>query len=151
MQKTLLPIEEFVGELEELRSLARRDSLELEINDHQVITWLPRGGCLIKTKLGFIQVGIPPESIKDTMVLELRVPHHFVISSQRFDKNYCINVADFEFPAYFNFFVKKKKIVLICTKEGEAALRTIFQETLLGPKSYEALIFFVIGLIIGFK
>lgn len=46
------------------------------------------------------------------------------------------SVAEFEFPAYFNFFVKKSRINLICTQEGEQAIRKIFQETLLGPEDF---------------
>ena len=53
--------------------------------------------------------------------------------THRFDKRFCLSVAEFEFPAYFNFFVKKRKIILICDPEGEEAVRAIFQETLLGP------------------
>lgn len=55
--------------------------------------------------------------------------------SHRFDNRFCLSVAEFEFPAYFNFFVKKRKIILVCDKIGEAAVRNIFQETLLGISS----------------
>jgi hypothetical protein len=64
----------------------------------------------------------------------LEVPTMYIMPTHRFDKQFCLSVAEFEFPAYFNFFVKKRKIILICDKEGETAVRTIFQETLLGPK-----------------
>lgn len=43
-------------------------------------------------------------------------------------------MAEFEFPAYFNFFVLKRRLTLIVTEETEACVRTVFQETLLGPK-----------------
>lgn len=32
-----------------------------------------------------------------------------------FDKKFGLNFCEFEFPAYFNFFVKKNKITLICS------------------------------------
>jgi hypothetical protein len=44
-----------------------------------------------------------------------------------------INVGEFEFPAYFNFFVLRKRLVLITTPEVEPLVRLIFQITLLGP------------------
>jgi hypothetical protein len=46
--------------------------------------------------------------------------------THRFDKKFCLSVAEFEFPAYFNFFVKKRKVILVCDKAGEEAVRTIF-------------------------
>jgi hypothetical protein len=46
--------------------------------------------------------------------------------SFRFDKRFCLSVAEFEFPAYFNFFVKRRKIMLVCDKDGEKAVRAIF-------------------------
>ena len=98
---------------------------------------LKRGGVLVKTKLGWIQFGIPPETVKDSLNLGVEVPSHYVIPSVRFDKKMGINVAEFEFPAYFNYFLKKRKINLICTKDAYEAIKIIFQETLLGPKDYE--------------
>lgn len=98
---------------------------------------LKRGGVLVKTKLGWIQFGIPPETVKDSLNLGIDVPSHYVVPSVRFDKKMGINVAEFEFPAYFNYFLKKKKINLICSKEAYEAIQIIFQETLLGPKEYD--------------
>lgn len=97
---------------------------------------LPRGGCIAITPCGPIQFGIPPETIKDSLNLGYEIPQYYVIPSARWDKIFSLSVAEFEFPAYFNFFVKKKKITLICTKEAKEAIRTIFQETLLGPQSF---------------
>ena len=75
-----------------------------------------------------------PETVKDCLTLGIEVPTIFIMPLYRFDKRLCLSVAEFEFPAYFNFFVKKRKIVLVCDKIGEDAVRSIFQETLLGPK-----------------
>jgi len=69
------------------------------------------------------------------------VPTYYILPSKRFDKKNGVNVAEFEFPAYFNFFIKKRKCTLICTAEAERAVRTIFQETLLGPLTFEVLLF----------
>lgn len=61
----------------------------------------------------------------------------YIVPTERFDKRHYVNVAEFEFPAYFNFFVTKKKVKLICSKQAEKALRIVFQETLLGPQEFD--------------
>jgi len=41
------------------------------------------------------------------------------------------------FPAYFNFFVRKKKVVLVVdSDEAERNIRSVFEETLLGPPQF---------------
>ena len=44
-------------------------------------TWLalPRGGYYVRTSAGPIQIGIPPETIKDVMELKLDVPIAYVL------------------------------------------------------------------------
>ena len=79
---------------------------------------------------------MPPETIKDSMMMGLQMPGIFIIPSKRYSRQFFINVAEFEFPAYFNFFIKKMKIKLVCDKEQEKNIRIIFQETLLGPKEF---------------
>ena len=76
---------------------------------------LPRGGTHVTTKLGAIQFGMPPETIKDALNLGLEVPHFYVIPKQRFNLQMGLSVAEFEFPAFFNFFVKQSSVELICT------------------------------------
>jgi len=44
----------------------------------------------------------------------------------RFDRKLGMSTAEFEFPAYFNFFCKKRRVHLICTEEAENAVRAIF-------------------------
>lgn len=55
-------------------------------------------------------MGIPPETIKDSMDLGLPVPQYYVMPPETFCRNLGnslgINVAEFEFPAYYNFFLK---------------------------------------------
>jgi hypothetical protein len=80
---------------------------------------LPKGGLIIKTDTVPIQFGLPPETVKDSLNLGLEVPTYYIIPTNRFDRKHGINVAEFEFPAYFNFFIKRKKITLICTEEAE--------------------------------
>ncbi len=100
------------------------------------VTYLKRGGCFVTTKDGPIQFGLPPETVKDYLANGLEVPVHYILPTKRFDKKYGINVAEFEFPAYFNFFIRKKQVNLICTKEAEKHIRIVFQETLIGPEEF---------------
>ena len=94
---------------------------------------LPRGGKIIKTSAGNIQFGMPPETVKDSLIMDLEVPMYYIIPTRMFDKKFCLSVAEFEFPAYFNFFIRKRRIVLICSEDNEAAIRKVFTETLSGP------------------
>ena len=76
---------------------------------------LPRGGYLIETSVGSIQFGAPPETIKDTMKLEGGVPSVFVLPGEFFNWTKGISIAELEFPIYYNYFIKKKKTLVICT------------------------------------
>ncbi len=68
---------------------------------------LPRGGWVVTTRIGPIQFGMPPETIKDAMSLGLPIPRHFVVPSERFNRNIgpnCgINVAEFVSDCHFFF------------------------------------------------
>lgn len=123
-------IESFNEDLKEIESMDSKPYLENKEN----IIELKKGGLVIQTKIGNIQFGIPPETVKDSLSAGLTVPSHYIIPNNRFDRDHILSAAEFEFPAYFNFFVLKKTINLIVDDEAERAIRTIFQETLLGPK-----------------
>lgn len=103
---------------------------------------LPRGGISIDTKaVGRIQFGIPPETIKDSMRLGIDVPRTYIVPVDRFCREMGpalgINLAEFEFPAYFNYFVRQKQCTLIVdSEEAERQIRTVFEETLLGPEEF---------------
>lgn len=103
---------------------------------------LPRGGLSIETKaLGRIQFGIPPETIKDSMRLGLDVPEIYIVPVERFCREMGpalgINLAEFEFPAYFNYFVRGRKVTLLVdSEEAEKNIRSVFGETLLGPAQF---------------
>lgn len=99
----------------------------------QNVKFLPRGGTYVQTSAGPVQFGMPPETIKDSMEMGLTLPTHYVLPKERFNLQTGINVAEFEFPAYFSFFVQRKKVNLVVARDVEAKIRTIFQETLLGP------------------
>ena len=98
---------------------------------------LPKGGKLIRSMIGNIQFGIPPETIKDSSKIEGGVPEYFIIPSKRFDWKDGINFMEFEFPVYYNFFIRKKrKTKLICDFKTMKDIQVIFQETLLGPRDF---------------
>ncbi len=71
---------------------------------------------------------------QDSLKMGKSPPTYFVILGEMFDRQAGLNMAEFEFPAYFNFFCLKKKVTLICMPELEARVRAIFTETLLGPQ-----------------
>lgn len=103
---------------------------------------LPRGGLSIETKaVGRIQFGIPPETIKDSMRLGLDIPEIYIVPVERFCREMGpalgINLAEFEFPAYFNYFVRGRKVTLVVdSDEAEINIRNVFGETLLGPAQF---------------
>lgn len=68
------------------------------------------------------------------------ISQFFVIPRRLFDQRNGINVAEFEFPAYFNFFINKQtKTTLITTPDVEKRIREVFRETLLGPEDFSSL------------
>ena len=103
---------------------------------------LPRGGVSIETSaVGPVQFGIPPETIKDSMNLGLAPPSVYIVPVDRFCRDMGpalgVNLAEFEFPAYFNFFVCKKRCTLIVDSvDAERNIRKVFNETLLGPAQF---------------
>ena len=101
------------------------------------VVYLPRGGIYVHTPAGPVQFGMPPETIKDSMTLGLTLPAFFVVPKERFNLAAGINVAEFEFPAYYNFFFKRRRINLITTRSVEPLIRTVFRETLLGPSKVD--------------
>lgn len=106
-------------------------------NETTQIYKLNKGGIHVMTRLGPIQYGIPPESIKDSINQGLEVPEYFIIAESRFDFEDGISLMEFEFPVYFNFFLRKqRKTKIICDRSTEAQIRLIFQETLLGPRDF---------------
>ena len=108
-----------------MKTLKKGDILELN-----------RGGFLIDSSIGYIQVGSPPETIKDTMSLEKGVPLHFCLPKKFFNRNKGISVAEVEFPLYFNFFIRQKKTTLICSKEHKEIFMIVLKEALFGPDEF---------------
>ena len=108
----------------------------LTIGPATVGTWLalPRGGYYVRTSAGPIQIGIPPETIKDVMELKLDVPVAYVLPRDLFDRRRGLSVAEFEFPAYYSFFLLKRRCrLVVLSRDVERRVRAIFQESLFGP------------------
>ena len=101
----------------------------------RVIT-LDRGGSLIDTSIGYIQVGSPPETIKDTMFYEKGVPQIFCMPKKFFNRDKGISVAEIEFPLYYNFFLQKQKTIILCMKEYKELFSKVMKEALFGPEEF---------------
>ena len=87
------------------------------------------------------QFGIPPETIKDSMKMGLEVPSVYIVPVERFCREMGpalgVNLAEFEFPAYFNYFVQQKRCTLIVdSDDAEREICRVFSETLLGPAPF---------------
>lgn len=112
------------------------DSLEkLEGNSNSYI--LPRGGYLVDSPIGYIQFGSPPETIKDTMKLPDGVPEIFVLTEEMFSWIKGISIGEIEFPLYFNYFIRKKKTLIICRKNQFSKIKKVLQESIFGPKTFD--------------
>jgi len=99
------------------------------------ISILPKGGHWFQVGKRAFQIGCPPETIKDTMTLGLEVPRYFVVVGEMFSRKKGINFTELEFPAYFNHFIRKQKIVVITTERTRRRIVQLFTETLLGPEN----------------
>ena len=98
------------------------------------IVALTKGGTYLRTRTGAVQFGIPPETIKDSMALGLDVAGTYVVPPELFDRRRGMSVAEFEFPAYYNYFLKKRRAKLVVRDLGvEERIRAILQEALFGP------------------
>lgn len=121
------------------RKATARVSSNHRLGDYdEIVKELPRGGIYVTTKgAGAIQFGLPPETIKDVMCMGLELPNFYIVPPRRFDLEKGLNCAEFEFPSYFNFFIKRRRINLVCNPDAEPLIRTVFTETLLGPQVIE--------------
>lgn len=102
-------------------------------NKKSEIVDLPRGGHLVKTSVGNFQFGVPPETIKDTMLMPEGVPDVFLLPGNLFHIEKGIAIAELEFPIYFNHFLKQKKVLIIGTAEQCKQLKAVLQESVFGP------------------
>lgn len=98
---------------------------------------LPRGGVAVKTSAGLIQVGVPPETIKDTMPLPEGVPPVFVLTRELFDYERGVSVAEVEFPIFYHYFIAGGRAVLVASPEQRDAVCRLIQEAVFGPEEVD--------------
>ena len=98
---------------------------------------LPRGGKVVETSMGPIQFGVPPETIKDTLVMAVGVPQTFVITAELFDYERGTSLVEIEFPTFYNFFFKRRRVIIVATHEQRARLIQLMREALEGPSTYD--------------
>ena len=95
---------------------------------------LPRGGALVRTSVGAVQLGCPPETIKDVIAQKLDVPTVIVLPSVWFARSRGLTLAEVEFPVYFNYFVLARRVTFVCTAAERERLSVILRESLFGPE-----------------
>jgi len=94
---------------------------------------MKRGGALIERHGFLIQIGVYPETIKDTMNTERGVPDLYLVPEDLFDTDTGVSAGDLEFPAYYNYYLKGRKCRFICRKHQLKPLVQILREALFGP------------------
>lgn len=102
------------------------------MNKREIIN-LPKGGMIINTDIGTIQLGVPPETIKDTMGLDCGVPEYYIASKNLFSHTKMASLIDLEFPCNYNFFIKQKKTTVFCTRNQAVKIKDLISEAILGP------------------
>ena len=93
---------------------------------------LQRGGQLVTSGPFSAQIGAYPETIKDTIVHQ-GVPDLFLIPEALFDARIGVSNAELEFPLYYNYYLKGRKLRIVCRKHQVRPLLRVLREALLGP------------------
>ena len=96
---------------------------------------LSRGGLLAERGNFTLQVGAYPETIKDTMTAKLGVPDLFLVPRELFDHELGISAVELEFPLYYNFYLKKRKLRFVCHRHQLRPILRVLKESLFGPTS----------------
>lgn len=98
---------------------------------------LNKGGVVVLSSVGPIQIGSPPETIKDTMRMEFRVPAIYVLPQKLYRAEWGVSLAELEFPVYFNFFVLKRKTIVICERSQRLRATEVLMESVFGPDTID--------------
>jgi CRP-like cAMP-binding protein/ribonuclease BN (tRNA processing enzyme) len=99
-------------------------------------TTLPRGGVLLQWDDFVVQLGAYPETIKDTLKGETGVPNLFIQPESMFDIHNGISLAELEFPLYYNYYVKGRKLRFLCRPEQSRPIFRLLKEAVFGPSSF---------------
>jgi CRP-like cAMP-binding protein len=65
------------------------------------------------------------------------VANVFVLTREFFSYERGISFAEAEFPIYYNFFLLKKRIKIVCTPKQKGRLERFMQESLFGPENID--------------
>ncbi|MBI2945124.1 MAG: MBL fold metallo-hydrolase, partial [Candidatus Wallbacteria bacterium] len=98
---------------------------------------LPAGGFVVQTSEGWVQFGIPPETIKDTMTMPCGVPSLYIVPRKMFYLDRGISTAEMEFPFYYNFFILRRKCRILCTASQKRRLTAVMKESVFGPEELD--------------
>jgi len=98
------------------------------------ISQLERGGKLVRWNGGAVQVGAYPETIKDTMGGHAGVPDLFLLTESLFDREAGVSAAELEFPLYYNYYLKKRKLRFLCRRHQVRPVLRVLSEALFGPR-----------------
>lgn len=99
---------------------------------------LPRGGVVLGSSIGPVQYGAVPETIKDSMGTPDGVPRIYVVPPHLFALDRGILLAELEFPAFWNYFVEKKRTTVVCRPDQRRVLVRALTEACFGPRSVDA-------------
>lgn len=89
---------------------------------------------MLPSSIGYIQFGAVPETIKDTMEMPGGVPRYFIVPPRLFAPDRGMNLAELEFPAYWNFFIKGQRTTIICRPNQREILARVLSEAVFGPQ-----------------
>lgn len=109
--------------------------LRISAADFQT-TPLPRGGLLVQWGDFVVQLGAYPETIKDTLKGDTGVPNLFIQPESLFDIHNGISLAELEFPLYYNYYVKGKKLRIISRPDQSRPIFRLLKEAVFGPSSF---------------
>ena len=89
------------------------------------------------TPIGALQLGSPPDTLKDTLPHKDGVPRIIILPRQLVDVRRGIAHADLEFPIYWNLFAQRRPLIVVGTAEQRDRIRAAVQESLLGPEHHD--------------
>ena len=116
------------------RNAKKKGNQDMSVVETNKVHPLPRGGVHVMTSIGPVQFGMPPETIKDSLNMGLSTPVIYIVPKERFNLTVGVNVAELEFPTFYNYFIKQTRITLVTHKKAKDDIETIFRESLYGPE-----------------
>lgn len=113
------------------------NNLEQTMPLELTVSTLKRGGQIVTWGDFKLQIGAYPETIKDTMPTSDGVPQLYVVPEQLFDTQQGVTAAELEFPVYFNFFIKSRRLRFVCRRHQLKPLVRVLKEAVFGPRSVD--------------